>query len=106
MVYLGQQEQASLSYGIIRALPWGHWSRKNIGYLFAIEHGAQTLLDMEGSVVLLPDSTDKVAPFTSMETQEVYPCHHLFNPYALVDGLGDLWPRGMPKADHLNPNSR
>ena len=40
-VFLSPQDQEELGYDILRFIPWRHFGRKNIGYLFAIEHGAK-----------------------------------------------------------------
>ena len=40
-VYLSPDDQEKLGYDILRFIPWKHFGRKNIGYLFAIEHGAK-----------------------------------------------------------------
>jgi hypothetical protein len=48
-VYLGLEEQAALGYQIHKLLPLRHYARKNIGYLYAIQHGAEA----SGSTLIL-----------------------------------------------------
>jgi len=105
VIFLGEEAQQGLGYAIAKELPWGHLSRKNIGYLYAIQNGAKTLLDTEGSLMPLPDQASRLAPHKILDVQEVYPMHRLFNPYSLA-GLDDRRPRGMPVIDASNPNSR
>ena len=45
--YLSIEKQQQLPYRIVKLLPWNHYCRKNIGYLYAIEHGAQVIYDTD-----------------------------------------------------------
>jgi hypothetical protein len=69
VVYLDVMEQRRLTadaaqYGMFaRLLPWKHFGRKNLGYLFAISHGAEIIWDFDddnsfkkGLEPKLPDS--------------------------------------------------
>ena len=37
----------------IQAMPWGHIGRKNVGYLYAVLHGAQYIWDFDDDVMIL-----------------------------------------------------
>ena len=39
--YLTPDDQDALPYRIAKLLPWNHFGRKNIGYMYAIQHGAK-----------------------------------------------------------------
>lgn len=41
------QEEMSKDFFLIGALPWNHFGRKNIGYLYAILHGANIIWDFD-----------------------------------------------------------
>lgn len=41
VVYLTPSDQEALPYRITDLIPWNHAGRKNIGYLYAIHHGAK-----------------------------------------------------------------
>ena len=43
--YLSPSRQLELGYELAKALPWNHYARKNIGYLYAIERGAKIIYD-------------------------------------------------------------
>lgn len=43
-VYLGVAAQEKLQFQTARSLPWNHFGRKNLGYLYAIQHGATVLI--------------------------------------------------------------
>lgn len=40
VIYLTPEDQEKLPYRIVSLLPWNHFGRKNIGYLYAVHHGA------------------------------------------------------------------
>ena len=52
---LSVQKQLELNYNIIKYLPWNHYCRKNIGYLYAIEHGATVIYDTDDDNMLNAD---------------------------------------------------
>lgn len=39
--------QQRLHYHIVDHTPWRHFGRKNIGFLYAIEHGAEVIYDTD-----------------------------------------------------------
>ena len=41
VTFLTPADQEALPYRIAAQLPWNHFGRKNIGYLYAIHHGAK-----------------------------------------------------------------
>lgn len=46
-VFLSVERQKQLNYRIHRLLPYRAYSRKNIGYLFAIRHGAKVIYETD-----------------------------------------------------------
>ena len=55
VVYLTAKKQEDLEGHIplISILPWSHFGRKNIGYLYAILHGATEIWDFDDDNLLL-----------------------------------------------------
>lgn len=53
VVYLDPEAQEALPYRIVKLLPWNHFGRKNIGYMYAIHHGARVVLDIDDDNELL-----------------------------------------------------
>ena len=49
------QTEMSEKFPVVKALPWNHFGRKNIGYLYAILHGATTVWDFDDDNMLLTD---------------------------------------------------
>lgn len=41
VTYLTPADQEQLPYQIVSLLPWNHFGRKNVGYLYAVHHGAK-----------------------------------------------------------------
>ena len=46
-LFLSVQKQLKLGYRLLEHLPFNHYARKMIGYLYAIEHGALTIFDTD-----------------------------------------------------------
>lgn len=53
--YLSPNAQERLPYKITSHIRWNHFGRKNIGYLFAIHHGAKFIYDFDDDNELLHD---------------------------------------------------
>ncbi|KAF9216083.1 hypothetical protein BGZ59_011094 [Podila verticillata] len=49
-VFLTVEEQQCLGFGIVPATPFKSYSRKNVGYLWAIKQGATTVFDTDGNI--------------------------------------------------------
>lgn len=45
VTYLSPEDQEALPYRIKNLLSWDHFGRKNIGYLYAIHHGAKVMAE-------------------------------------------------------------
>jgi len=91
--YLSPEKQLELGYEIAKMLPWNHYSRKNIGYLYAIQNGAKIIYETDDdneplTSVLKPCSSKRKLP--SILCEEA-----CFNVYAYF-GRPDVWPRGFP----------
>ena len=64
--------------------------RKNLGFLFAVDHGAEEVVDLAQGEGLPPaDLMEGYLPVT-------YPTGLLWNPYPSMLPLPDLWPKGFP----------
>lgn len=73
-------------------LPWNHYSRKNIGYLYAIEHGATIIYDTD-------DDNEPLDGLHSLPEKTILPSltapHACVNIYAYFE-KPTIWPRGYP----------
>lgn len=90
----------------LEALPFRHFSRKNIGYLYAIAHGAEIIFDFDDDN-LLPQSSrnGKTTVFPPLYDTKVLKHAAMvvtgpkaFNHHSLMGATvrGNTWPRGFP----------
>lgn len=91
--FLSIEKQSELNYSITKFLPYNHYCRKNIGYLYAIEHGAHIIYDTDDDNILIDDYVH-VSP-SKATLQAVGTDKKTINPYALF-GQPSVWPRGYP----------
>eukprot|EP00466_Bigelowiella_natans_P017608 jgi/Bigna1/145881/aug1.105_g20589 len=112
LVYLSPHDQSSLGYGTTPLLNWNHFGRKNVAFIYAIQHGAKVIYDVDDDNVLsepkeppldalfeLPSSQQPSSSSRHHQhsvikdmlhgvKQEVIwapTTHHLFNPYPYFD---------------------
>ena len=45
--YLSPNRQKEIELDFVKAVPWNSFGRKNVGFLFAIMHGATTIFDFD-----------------------------------------------------------
>jgi hypothetical protein len=90
-------------------LPWNHFGRKNIGYLFAIYHRARAIFDFDDDNLLVSKRTlilvpghahhGHSGPVTNVFHAEapVEYNYTVINPYPLLgSNVDSSWPRGYP----------
>lgn len=108
VVYLSDEKQKQLPYKISAILPWDHFGRKNVGYVYAVHHGAKFIWDTDDDNVL-KDPERLTSLVTKLAANEQYltvipSLHHLWNPYPHFRSIlpqtaaaQDIsWPRGFP----------
>lgn len=77
---------------ISNQIPWNHFGRKNLGYLYAIQHGALVIFDFDDDNELISN-----IPFETSLPWLVASKSQVFNPYPSFIKLEELaWPRGFP----------
>lgn len=105
VIYLTVERQKALHYHIVDHLPWRHFGRKNIGYLFAIAHGAKVIYDTdddnrlkEASIPIFGLEGDALQPTGAINVSlPPEKPSRAFNPYPLFQPTcGHIWPRGFP----------
>lgn len=110
VVYLTVEKQKALHFQIVDRIPWRHFGRKNIGYLYAIAHGAKVIYDTDDDNRLKEEHIPISGVGTGGTLPEAAPVnvsrptgdfadkgHHLFNPYpSFRSTCGHIWPRGLP----------
>ncbi|CAL5222166.1 g4491 [Coccomyxa viridis] len=99
--FLGMEEQRKLGYEILPLTPLHSYARKNLGYLWAIQHGAEELYetddDNEPVNNMLPNLDNGYYVYNGTGRQ-------VANPYAHF-GFPHIWPRGYP-LDQIRPQAQ
>jgi hypothetical protein len=103
--YLSPSDQLRLPLETVKHLPWNHFGRKNIGYLFVCRHQGTMIYDFDDDNTLRVQAQDlfkKILENRTGSIPVVKRSHHLFNPYPSfhpVDSESNrqfIWPRGFP----------
>ncbi len=99
--FLSVERQKTLGYRILQYLPWNHYSRKNIGYIWAVAHGARIIYDTDDDNILY----NSIPYLSSNEEMSVCTTNNrFFNAYAHF-GQPTVWPRGFPLQEVQKPPS-
>lgn len=86
----------------LRAIPYNHFARKNIGFLYAVKHGAAFIYDFDDDNILMrnsnEDTIDPVGNTTHLNRVRVPMVGTtVFNHHKLMNAsLALSWPRGFP----------
>ncbi|KAI6658415.1 hypothetical protein LOD99_15217 [Oopsacas minuta] len=83
-------------FSLIEFIPYNHFGRKNIGYLYAVSRGAELIYDTDDDNLLKEDVIPFIQP--SADYLLVSNEEHVFNPYKIYQPTikHSLWPRGIP----------
>jgi hypothetical protein len=99
-VYLSVDRQFELEYQVVKLLPFDSFGRKNIGYVFAIHHGAKVVYDTDDDNEI--SDIDVLQHWASLSWDSVGGINEIrnwkqtgSNPYPLF-GVSAIWPRGLP----------
>jgi len=105
------EKQLHLAAGskFIQRIPWNHFGRKNIGYLWAIAHGARTVWDFDDDNILKDNGLSNQRLYlTSNKNVNAYTVRtneSVINVYPLLGAETFSWPRGFPLA-HIKENAK
>ena len=121
VVILTTDSLEDLNSPFVNTIPWNHFGRKNIGYLYAIMQGASVIWDTDddhmlkfwipgaapAGAPLLDATVDTVLENDASDIDTLEPRGHnwpTFNPYpALGAPVLPMWPRGLPVVDIKKP---
>lgn len=97
--FLSVESQANLGFSISPLLPYNHYTRKNIGYLYALQNGAKIIYDTDDDNIPYPfwKSRDFHC-FNKILTDKKF-----LNIYRYFTSVY-VWPRGFPLDELLNQN--
>ncbi len=96
LTFLSLDDQRKLGFHLTENLPLNHYTRKNIGYLYAIREGADVIYDTDDDNVPNPDW--KTEGFTCENSLQ---CHDIWINVYRYFTRDYIWPRGFP-LDQIN----
>jgi len=92
VIYLSPNDQQKLGYKVLEHLPWNHYCRKIIGYLYAISQGANMIADTDDDNEPLtnwPSLPEQGAQYKTLSGPKFV---NIYKHY--TDEF--VWPRGYP----------
>lgn len=102
LIFLSLEDQDSLCYETTKHIPINSYARKNIGYLFAIQHGAREIFDTDDDM-FYPDFELLLNNYDNWRLYYANNNSQMINPYEYF-GRPDIWPRGFRFRD-INKNN-
>ena len=107
---MNPDEQLKLPYKLVEQVPFNHFGRKSIGFLVAMDYGAEVIYDFDDDNHL---NLESLADLKTYKRQQVTPKDstvHMYNPYpyfkaTVKDQEVMVWPRGFPLNRILDPNN-
>jgi hypothetical protein len=97
LTFLSVEDQRKLNYPFARRCPFDHYARKNIGYLYALQRGAEVIYDTDDDNLpyenwALPAFSCRNAAASPGKYVNIYRC--------FTDE--QIWPRGFPLDEILS----
>ncbi len=92
ITFLSVEKQSELGYSLNAGLPYNHYCRKNIGYLYAIQGGAEVIIDTDDDNIPYSDWS---FPSFKGDFDSLEPEMGFINIYNLFTDQ-NIWPRGLP----------
>jgi len=92
VIYLGPEKQEELNYEVTKLLPWNHYCRKMVGYLYAIEQGAELIADSDDDNIPYenwPALPETDSPLRALSGDSFVNIYNYFTSQT-------VWPRGYP----------
>jgi len=102
LVFLSLEDQNALCYETTKHIPIDSYARKNIGYLFAIQHGAKEIFDTDDDI-FYQDYDMLLNNYDNWRLYYVNNNSQMVNPYEYM-GRPDMWPRGF-RFNDINKNN-
>lgn len=90
--YLSIEKQEHLGFQLVKKLPFNHYSRKMLGYLYAIQNNSDYIIDTDDDNIPYPDWG--FPPFIG-EFESILKNQGFVNIYQLFSSK-KVWPRGLP----------
>jgi hypothetical protein len=91
-IYLSPTSQEMLGYKIIKNLPYNHYCRKMVGYIYAINNGADMIIDTDDDNIPLPNWHFPKWINNYNQTKENLGFINIYRHFSNLK----IWPRGFP----------
>jgi hypothetical protein len=106
-IFLSLELQQELAPSLHKLLPLNHYSRKNMGYLYAIKSGYQNIIETDDDNIPLENWSARTLKPESLEGATHYFVNgpktiNIYNFYTDIH----IWPRGLPLSRILNKSSQ
>ena len=101
VVYLGVDDQKKMGFPILENLPFNHYCRKMLGYLYAISKGAEIIIDTDDDNIPYENWS---FPTFSGEFDTISKSQGFYNIYSDFTSQ-KIWPRGLPLLDINHPKN-
>jgi len=95
-IYLSPADQERMPFATGKLLRWNHFGRKNLGFLYALQHGARWVYDTDDDNELQSMAQGIPLPRSNGFVDEVSTNHKLYNLYPQLSTVLSSWPRGFP----------
>jgi STELLO glycosyltransferases len=95
------EEQKKLPLETAKLLPWNHYARKNLGYLYAMMQGAEVIYETDDDNIPY-EFWAKAFPLESGADSRIYTEPSQFINAYLHFCDENVWPRGFPLSEVLN----
>ena len=99
LLFVSLEQQYKLDFCILRYLPEGSYARKNLGYLIAIQCGAQIIFESEDDNLLETPDVQLLPKVLQPEHVPWIAFHRQRSPFINIYGSfghPQIWPRGFP----------
>lgn len=98
VIYLSPEDQKKVKQEFSKILPWNHYSRKMIGYLYAIKKGANIIVDTDDDNLPMKNWGQNIK---FRDNYQVAGNDSFINIYKFFTDQ-KIWPRGYPLLKILN----
>ena len=98
-VYLSPFEQKRLPFLIRDQIPWNHFGRKSLGFMYAIAGGCEQIYDFDDDNHMKGNHSFDIAVGWKLKNLKLKQNSlHVFNPYPYFQPTQNsfIWPRGFP----------
>jgi hypothetical protein len=99
--YLAPEAQIASGGTLAGALPWNHYSRKMLGYLHAVQHGAEVIFDTDDDNLPKPEWHIPAFDGTYDKTHDDLGFVNIYRSFSDAP----VWPRGFPLRSILDPRT-